>query len=325
MKVSAPGNIILLGEYAVLEEGGLGVACAVNRRVRLEARPASDLFVEGVWPGGSFTWTPRGESPSPVVSAVFEIFGEWKRQRKVGDIPGMRVRIDSSELFLWHGRKAGFGSSAAVAVALVIAFRAYGRLDAARGLSETVEDQLDATSEELALAAHRLAQGGVGSGYDVYCSFFGGWGMFQGGAVPTWKPHKPFADARLYLFPGPAAVSTRDAIRSFLQWKYRNARRARRLIDESNDNVTAFLGARSVREAATALRKARVMATALGDEIGVEARIHAPAGIDPDLCKALGAGNELGAYLQLPGAPEPQESLGLTLVEVAARGAVWEP
>ncbi len=272
MKVNAPGNIILLGEYAVLEEGGLGVACAVERRVRLEAHPAPDFLVEAVWPGGSSTWTPGGGTVSPVVSAAYQVVNEWRRSQKAGDIPGMRVRIDSSELFLEHGRKAGFGSSAAVAAALVIALCA----GPARA-----PDGPDATGAHLALAAHRLAQGGAGSGYDVFCSFFGGRGMFQGGRVPTWKKHrpsqKPFADARLYLFRGPAAVSTRGAIQSFLQWKDRNAERARRFVDESNKNVKAFLGAESTREAGEALRKGRETAVALGDEIGVEARIPAPA------------------------------------------------
>ena len=127
MKVNAPGNIILLGEYAVLEEGGLGVACAVERRVRLEAHPAPDFLVEAVWPGGSSTWTPGGGTVSPVVSAAYQVVNEWRRSQKAGDIPGMRVRIDSSELFLEHGRKAGFGSSAAVAAALVIALCAARR------------------------------------------------------------------------------------------------------------------------------------------------------------------------------------------------------
>jgi phosphomevalonate kinase len=305
MTVTVPGNVILLGEYAVLEEGGLGAAFAVQNRVRLQAEAAQELFVEGRWPGGSFTWSP-GKSTSPLVSAVYRTVREWKGRQRRGAIPALRVRIDSSELYLPHGRKAGFGSSAAVTVALVIALCAPG----------------DQGTADLALAAHRLAQGGVGSGYDVYCSFFGGWGMFRGGAAPSWEARARPGRFRLHLFPGPAPVSTRDSIRSFIQWKARDAGRAHRLIEESNENVRAFLAAGNAEEAAAAFRKARATGIALGDEMGVPARIPAPPGVDPEMCKAVGAGNELGAYLQVPGAPEPT---GLLLVRESEGGASWQP
>jgi phosphomevalonate kinase len=288
---SAPGNVILLGEYAVLEEGGLGVAFAVNKRVRLAAEPASRLSVEPA---------------SPVVSAVVAAV-----QKARAGAPEVRIRIDSSELHLPDGRKAGFGSSAAVAVALV---RALLR-----------ERSPEAACLELALAAHRAAQGGVGSGYDVCCSFFGGWGMFSGGAKPSWKPHAAPHGSRVYLFAGPAAVSTRDAIRSFIEWKAKENHAARTLIQESNDNVNAFLDARHAREVAAAFRRARETGIALGDEIGVEARIPVPSGVDPDLCKAVGAGNELGAYLQIPGAPEPAAGSGLLPVRESESGVTWTP
>jgi mevalonate kinase len=39
MRASVPANLLLLGEYAVLEEGGLGLAVAVDPRVRISAAP----------------------------------------------------------------------------------------------------------------------------------------------------------------------------------------------------------------------------------------------------------------------------------------------
>jgi phosphomevalonate kinase len=313
MRVSVPGNLLVLGEYAVLEEGGLGAAAAIEKRVRLQAEPAEGLSVEGVWPGGSFRWTPQGESGSPIVTAVFATVNEWmKRQGRGREIPGLRVRIDSSELYSKRGRKMGFGSSAAVAVALV----------AALGVDKS---RLDATVPRLALTAHRSAQEGMGSGYDVYCSFHGGWGLFRGGAGPSWKPHEAGIDAQLHLFPGPTEVSTVTAIRAFLQWKDQENNLARRLIEESNGNAWAFLTAGSVEQAAAAFKKGRKTGIALGDAIGVEARIPAPVGVDPELCKSLGAGNELGAYLQLPGAPAPPPESGLTLIRIDPYGIIWQP
>ena len=314
MTVKVPGNLIFLGEYAVLEEGGLGIVCAVDRHIRLHTLPAQELRVEGVQPSGSFTWTPwspRGEQGTSVVAAVFDTITEWKRRRGAGDIPGLQAHIDSSELALKKGQKGGFGSSAAAALALVIAFSGQGRLNT--GILR------------LALEAHRLAQGGMGSGYDVYCSFFGGWGMFRGGARPTWKQLQPFADIRFYLFPGPRPVSTRNAIQSFLQWKSRHEERACRLIEESNGHVRDFATADNPAQAALALCKARQTSIMLGDEIGVEARIPVPAGIDPDHCKSLGAGNELGLYMRLPGTQEPHSSSMLTPVSVSLPGAQWSP
>ena len=309
MKVSVPGNILLLGEYAVLEEGGLGAALAVERRVHLEAEPAQSLSVEGVWPGGSFRWTPRNESASPLASAVFAAVQDWLQKRGwQRRVPALRIRIDSSELFSGEGRKTGFGSSAAVAVALAAALC-----------------RMDEATPRLALAGHRAAQGGAGSGYDVYCSYYGGWGMFQGGAQPSWEPCEPATGARLHLFPGPAPVSTRNAIQSFYQWKNREDGLTRRLVEQSNGNVKAFLAARSDREAAAAFQKARETGIAMGDAIGVEARIRAPVGVDPDMCKSLGAGNELGVYLQLPGAPAPPAESGLIDVGKAACGITWTP
>ncbi len=210
MTVTVPGNVILLGEYAVLEEGGLGAACAVQNRVRLQAEAAQELSVEGRWPGGSFAWSP-GKSTSPLVSAVYRTVSEWKERQRLGAIPALRVCIDSSELYLPHGRKAGFGSSAAVTVALVIALCANGDQrtgglgtgdQGTAGLAlgeQLLEGQALA---KLALAAHRLAQGGAGSGYDVYCSFFGGWGMFRGGTAPSWEAHARPARFRAAPVPG---------------------------------------------------------------------------------------------------------------------------
>ncbi len=315
MRVSVPGNVLLLGEYAVLEEGGLGIAAAVDGRVRLEAEPAASLSITGLWTGGSFRWTRRRREESPLVSAAVDAVREWWHPGGGrAEHPKLRIRIDSSELYRPGGRKAGLGSSAAVAVALVAALRGDNR---AKG-------RPDDAVPLLALAAHRKAQGGAGSGYDVYCSYFGGWGVFRGGSAPSWKCLRlPFA-ARLYLFSGPAPVSTTDAIRSYVEWKTREPDRARRLLEESNRNVAALAQAHGAREAVDAFRAARRTGIALGEAIGVDARIAAPAGVDPELCKAVGAGNELGVYLRLPDAPEPPAKSGLTEVQVAD-GISWQP
>ncbi|MFW5690130.1 MAG: hypothetical protein ACOC1U_11215, partial [Spirochaetota bacterium] len=65
--VSAPANILLLGEYAVLEEGGLGLAVALDVRARGEHRSAAPGPVEGSSEAGGATGTAalgvRGRIP----------------------------------------------------------------------------------------------------------------------------------------------------------------------------------------------------------------------------------------------------------------------
>lgn len=131
MQVSVPGNLLLLGEYAVLEEGGLGIALAVERRLTAGAEPADELILTGEWGGGQdLRWSEVEPGSSALVTAVVAACRE--RLQILGRaLPRTRIHVDSTPLFL-GGRKGGFGSSAAVAVALtwVLLGLASGRPDA---------------------------------------------------------------------------------------------------------------------------------------------------------------------------------------------------
>ena len=102
MSVSAPGKLMLLGEYAVVD-GGLAVVAAVNRRA------------VGV------VLTEPDPSPSPVVQAVLT------RAQAEGAVLPPGIRIDTSAFRDADGAKLGLGSSAAVAV--IAAALATGRGD----------------------------------------------------------------------------------------------------------------------------------------------------------------------------------------------------
>jgi len=316
MRLSVPGNILLLGEYAVLEEGGLGLAMAVERRVQISARPAEGLSVEGSWPGSALSWTPRAPSASPLVSAAFDAVEKWLRDAGT-ERPAWstRINVDSSAFFLSDGRKSGLGSSAAVTVGLVCAL-----------LGATVRrDNIPAGAIPLlALQAHRAAQGGAGSGYDVTCSFHGGCGVFRGGAAPGWEPCRLSWDPSLVLFSGPAPVSTPEAVRRYEKWKQRSPGAAKEFLDESNHCVRAFVRASSTGEAARRLRDCTRLGIAVGDAIGVPARISVPPNLDSDVCKALGAGNELGACLLPPSSPAPPEQAGVQRIPLSEGGVTWE-
>jgi len=146
---SAPGKVFLSGEYAVLE-GAPAVLAAIDRRAHARESKAS----------------PR---TSPVIDAVMAEISARRPDLYTGEgaAAGISVRTPG---FARGRAKLGLGSSAAVAAAataLMLA-RAEGRADVP--LSEILE---------VALAAHKRAQGGRGSGADVAVSVHGGVILFR--------------------------------------------------------------------------------------------------------------------------------------------------
>jgi phosphomevalonate kinase len=294
LHLTVPGNLLLLGEYAILEEGGLGLAMAVEPRVSLDALPAADLRVEGTWPGGS------GETP--LTSSAVSVVAGYLGRACTGSF-----RIDSTELFSADGRKTGLGSSAAVSVALVCGLLCLaGRHGAARGPEAAA----------LAVRAHRLAQGGRGSGYDVLASFHGGSGVFRGGAAPSWEPRLLPPGIEPCLFPGPGPVSTGEAVKRYGEWKAADPGAAQNFLRDSNDAILSFLGSESEEDSLRWFGRCRQIGIELGNAIGVPAELAVPPGLDGRWCKAVGAGNELGVCLRLgKGACRP--------VRRAETGAAW--
>ena len=163
-----------------------------------------------------------------------------------------------------------------------------------------------------------LPKAGRGSGYDVLCSWHGGTGIFRGGETPSWEARSLAAGLRLCLFPGPAAVQTTGAVLRYAAWKKGNHFAARDFMEESNRRVLAFLDAGST-EMAARWAECRMLGIQLGEAVGVPAAITPPAGVDPALCKSIGAGNELGVCL-VPDGEEPP----LPLLPVASQGLKWE-
>jgi phosphomevalonate kinase len=251
-----------------------------------------------------------------LIGAVVDVVEKWLRETDDRKIAwGVRIMVDSSALFRSDGRKSGLGSSAAVTAGLVFALlEAAGRLHVPS----------DHAVLPLAIRAHRMAQGGRGSGYDVSCSCHGGIGVFHGGALPLWEPCRLREDPVVFLFPGPSPVSTSEAIRRYTLWKKTNPDDARAFLEESNRNVLEFVGARSSKEAALWLRACRDLGMKLGRSIGVSADIQTPDGLDASLCKALGAGNELGACMMSGGSAAPIGDEVTQRVTAAAEGIVWE-
>lgn len=134
---SAPGKIVLAGEYAVLW-GAPAICMAVDRRAVAKVSPLTDSECRVTTPGFS------GADRFRIIDAVTR-----------GARPSRDIELDTSA-FMSGDRKTGIGSSAALTVALLAA----------------LEGKVDVFAE--ALDAHSRLQQGAGSGIDVAAAVHGG-------------------------------------------------------------------------------------------------------------------------------------------------------
>ena len=318
-RLTVPGNLLLAGEYAVLEEGGLGAAIAVEPRLTVTVFPSDHWVIAGRWVGGAEEWDPESGAAPTFAGAVFlkalerlEDRGDERGRRWSRRIPTARIEIDSSRFFNADGRKLGYGSSAALAAGLTAALARHG-------------DRDPDSAHQIAVAAHRHAQGGAGSGYDVTVSWFGGFGLFTGGAEPRWEPADPSRLPPLALFSGPEAVRTPGAIARYRAWKTESPALAHDFLDASNSAVAALVRAKTRQTLREAWSQARAFGLEVGNQIGSDASLDVPSGLAEDtFVKALGAGNETGlAVASEEGFPTPLP-LGLVPLKLSREGLRWE-
>jgi phosphomevalonate kinase len=152
----APGKLVALGEYAVLD-GAPAVVLAIDRYAEAVIEPSADGLCRLTMRAGAveeLAFTPGTASGAGLVDLV------------AAAEPGLAwTAVLDSQAFYSGGAKLGLGSSAAVLVAWAGAFAAFAR---ARGAA-VAPPQVEAL-----IALHRQFQGGKGSGLDVAASFTGG-------------------------------------------------------------------------------------------------------------------------------------------------------
>jgi diphosphomevalonate decarboxylase len=279
---SAPGKIVLLGEYAVLE-GAPALAIAANRRawVRLHPLPGNRCEVMspeiGVTSIGLYLdehglpdWRGNSEAARNLSQLDQIIRGLMHEGVSMRHDRAFRLRLDTSAFF-GHvaGRrlKLGLGSSAALTVALAAALVLYsgrGALSAERGawLQRLVQ-------------LHRNLQGGRGSGVDIAASLVGGVILYQlpDGARPTLSEvYWPAGLHALYVWSGRPA-STPDLLARLSDWRVEHPPEYRWRMDELG--AIAYAGAEGVRQ-----NQATTVLNAAGQYVAALEKLGQASGLD---------------------------------------------
>lgn len=191
----APGKLMIAGEYSVLAPGGEALAVAVEGGVALDAEPAPAW--ELVRADSGAAWRPGAPVPGDLrfAAAAFE-----EVRAHLGD-PGAPHRLVLRPAGA-HGTgeaKPGIGGSASATAVTAAAV-----LTLATGVAPVNPLLLD-----VALRAHRRAQDGEGSGYDVATVVYGGLVHWRHGEATR----LPWPDG-LHLLAGYSGTSARTT--SFL-------------------------------------------------------------------------------------------------------------
>ncbi len=176
VEVKAPGKLMVSGEYSVLE-GAPCVAAAVDKYVYCSVKPWKGLRFRSKslgldWVEAEFNkaliWkrrlSAREKEKLAFAGKALEVVLRYL-QDSGKEADGMAVETWSEETRA-GGKKVGFGSSAAVTVAViggVLKAHDYNLMD----------EYAKEIVFKLACLAHYEAQGKVGSAYDIACSTYG--------------------------------------------------------------------------------------------------------------------------------------------------------
>ncbi|MFW5926993.1 MAG: mevalonate kinase [Wenzhouxiangella sp.] len=258
----APGKVVVLGEYAVLE-GVPALALAVDRHARVELRPCRpgqcrvDTPQLGMAPArfgltgnGGIDWAepPTGAFERTADLIEYLLAGIHDQG---GRIRPFSLHIDTAALFHATGdgeTKLGLGSSAAVAVALDAALlEAFGAGRAGESAADVVRRLL---------VPVRRAQAGSGSGLDLAASRVGGLIAYriEGLEISLESLHLPEDLRLLYVWTGVSA-STTDFVARWRDVRREDPHGSDALLAEMAECVEAGLAALKVDDGAAFARQ----------------------------------------------------------------------
>ncbi|HLD49108.1 MAG TPA: phosphomevalonate kinase [archaeon] len=177
MHISAPGKLMLPGEWAVLEVGNPCIVAAVNRRSHANIEKSDKIRI--VLKDYDIDLTASYDGKQLIFKSIDE-----KQKEKIIFIKGaieaalaflgkssafkITTRNDDTEIIVdGQQKKIGFGTSAAAVVAVVSAILTFNGFDISQRKNKDIIYKLSAI-------AHFFAQGKVGSAFDVAASTYGG-------------------------------------------------------------------------------------------------------------------------------------------------------
>ena len=234
--VAAPGKVFLMGEYAVLE-GAPAVVSAIGR------------FAVGQFVPGN---EPESEFVAEAVRAALAGIGDH-----AAALPEGSVMVDS-KAFSTDGRKLGLGSSAAVTTASVASVLELAGLPVAsnRELCFSIAEN-----------AHRLAQGGVGSGADVAAAVHGGLLQYRRppGGYPIAERLRHPSGLKIVVFAEGKSSSTPSLIRTVRALADRDPASYARCMRPMRETAETFAEAFAEGKVPELIAAARTFQTAMAE------------------------------------------------------------
>jgi len=218
IRASAPGKLVVLGEYAVLA-GAPALVLAVDRRCRVVVEPAGSGLceVELQAPDSRiFSFQAGAASGLAVIDTVLGSGAPGTPRQ------AFKAVLDSAGFFADAQLKLGLGSSAAVLTAFAGAMQVFDNKD------------LKDLSLDVLIGLHRRLQGGSGSGIDVAAALLGGVATFRlepDGSAQVGSVQLPNSVGFAGIFAGQSAT-TADFVARFNDWRHREPDRAAPLLAE---------------------------------------------------------------------------------------------
>ncbi|MEM4625148.1 MAG: phosphomevalonate kinase [Candidatus Pacearchaeota archaeon] len=185
MLISAPGKLFIAGEWAILELGNPGIVASINKRVYVKLDKINNKKEKNK------ILLTFDEIGAKNIEARFEdnelkIFSKVKKETKdymkfvkaaieiallyIRDFKPFKIRTWGKGTSIKIGKdviKIGFGSSAACTVATIASILKFHNYDIE---SKEAKERI----YKLATIAHYIAQGKLGSGFDIAASCYGG-------------------------------------------------------------------------------------------------------------------------------------------------------
>lgn len=320
VEASAPGKLLLTGEYAVLE-GAPAIVLAVDRRVRVRIRSGAGRFCS---PELGFDAPVRFDADGRCLRdtagrAVLGLTGRFvprlleSLEVDAGVLAGLDIEVDSAALHehVPGGvRKLGLGSSAAVSAALGVALCAWLKPDMAPA---TPEARLAAW-----LPVYREALQANASGADLAAALFGGSLVYRNARAR--RVQLPADLQWLAVWTGQCAQTT-DFVAAFGRWRDTDAGSAARLgrLAELAERAVQALddAAALIDVAADWVGQLDALGVAIGKPVisDVHRRIADWAGDCGVVYKSCGAGGgDLGIALARDGARLAAFSAGVAAI-----------